>query len=245
VLAFQPQLSLVSGEVAGAEALLRWKHPRDGMRAPGTFIPIAEKTGVIAEIGDWVMAEVASVLANWHRVGFDGRLSFNISPRQVERADFFIRLRQTFADAGVPLSLIELEFTESAAMEVSPAVIEEIAALRVDGAQIAIDDFGTGYSNLARLRSMPIDRVKLDPSLIADIDSSEKARVIVQAVIQLIKGVDCEIVAEAVETVAQADLLRAMGCDVVQGYVFAEPMFEEEFFAWIANAGGRHAQDVA
>jgi EAL domain-containing protein (putative c-di-GMP-specific phosphodiesterase class I) len=130
-------------------------------------------------------------------------------------------------------------------MEVSPAVIEEIAALRVDGAQIAIDDFGTGYSNLARLRSMPIDRVKLDPSLIADIDSSEKARVIVQAVIQLIKGVDCEIVAEAVETVAQADLLRAMGCDVVQGYVFAEPMFEEEFFAWIANAGGRHAQDVA
>jgi len=245
ILAFQPQLSLVTGEVAGAEALLRWKHPRDGMRAPGTFIPIAEKTGVIAEIGDWVMAEVASVLANWQRVGFDGRLSFNISPRQVERADFFMRLRQTFADAGVPLSLIELEFTESAAMEVSPAVIEEIAALRADGAQIAIDDFGTGYSNLSRLSSMPIDRVKLDPSLISDIENSEQARIMVQAVIQLIKGVECEIVAEAVETVAQADLLRAMGCDIVQGYVFAEPMFEDEFFAWIANAGGHHAQDVA
>jgi diguanylate cyclase (GGDEF)-like protein len=245
ILAFQPQLSLVTGEVAGAEALLRWKHPRDGMRAPGTFIPIAEKTGVIAEIGDWVMAEVASVLANWQRVGFDGRLSFNISPRQVERADFFMRLRQTFADAGVPLSLIELEFTESAAMEVSPAVIEEIAALRADGAQIAIDDFGTGYSNLSRLSSMPIDRVKLDPSLISDIENSEQARIMVQAVIQLIKGVECEIVAEAVETVAQADLLRAMGCDIVQGYVFAEPMFEDEFFAWIANAAGHHAQDVA
>ena len=246
VLAFQPQMSLVSGEVAGAEALLRWNHPRDGMRAPGTFIPIAERTGVIGEIGDWVMAEVASVLAGWHRLGFNGRLSFNISPRQVERADFFMRLRQTFADANVPLSLIELEFTESAAMEVSPAVIEEIAALRADGARVAIDDFGTGYSNIARLRSMPIDRVKLDPSLIADIDTSEKARVIVQAVIQLIKGVECEIVAEAVETVAQADLLRAMGCDVVQGYVFAAPMFEEEFIAWIANAGGHHAaQDVA
>ena len=99
----------------------------------------------------------------------------------------------------VPLSMVELEFTESAAMEVSAAVLDEIAALRRDGARIAIDDFGTGYSNLARLRAMPLDRVKLDPSLIADIETNEKARVIVQAVIQLIKGVECEIVAEAVE----------------------------------------------
>ena len=119
VLAFQPQMSLVTGEVVGAEALLRWNHPRDGLRLPATFIPIAERTGVIAEIGDWVLGEVANVLGAWHRNGFDGRLSFNISPRQVERAEFFIRLRQAFADASVPLSLIELEFTESAAMEVS------------------------------------------------------------------------------------------------------------------------------
>src|SRR5205823_5026504 len=222
-LAFQPQMSLVTGELAGAEALLRWNHPRDGLRLPGTFIPVAERTGLVAEIGDWVIAEVAATIANWHRDGFDGRLAFNISPRQVERADFFVKLRQFFADACVPLSIIELEFTESAAMEVSAPVLEEIASLRADGARIAIDDFGTGYSNLARLRSMPLDRVKLDPSLIVDIESSEKARVIVQAVIQLIKGVECEIVAEAVETVAQADILRAMGCDTVQGYVFAQP----------------------
>jgi len=245
VLAFQPQMSLITGEVAGAEALLRWNHPRDGLRLPATFIPVAERTGLIAEIGEWVIAEVASTLAGWQRGGFDGRLAFNISPRQVERPDFFVRLRQSFADAGVPLSIIELEFTESAAMEVSASVLEEIAALRADGARIAIDDFGTGYSNLARLRSMPLDRVKLDPSLIADIDTSEKARVIVQAVIQLIKGVDCEIVAEAVETVAQADILRAMGCDIVQGFVFAEPMFEEEFLAWTGNAQGRDAKSVA
>src|SRR5207248_9500521 len=126
-----------------------------------------------------------------------------------------------------PLSLLERELTESAAMEVSEPVLEEIGGLRDDGARIAIDDFGTGYSNLARLRSMPLDRVKLDPSLIADIENSEKARVIVQAVVQLIKGVECEIVAEAVETVAQADILRAMGCDTVQGYIFAPPMMEE------------------
>jgi diguanylate cyclase (GGDEF)-like protein len=245
VLAFQPQMSLVTGEIAGAEALLRWNHPRDGLRLPGTFIPVAETTGLIAEIGEWVVTEVAETLSNWSRNGFHGRVAFNVSPRQVERPDFFVRLRQSFADAGVPLSLIELEFTESAAMEVGEAVLEEVASLRADGVRIAIDDFGTGYSNLARLRSMPLDRVKLDPSLIADIENSEKARVIVQAVVQLIKGVDCEIVAEAVETIAQADILRAMGCDTVQGFVFAEPMFEQEFLAWTSNAGGREAKSVA
>ena len=244
VLVFQPQMSLVTGEVAGAEALLRWNHPRDGLRLPGTFIPIAERTGLIAEIGEWVVAEVAETLGNWNRDGFDGRLSFNISPRQVERPDFFVKLRQNFADAGVPLSMIELEFTESAAMELSTTVLDEIGALRADGAHIAIDDFGTGYSNLARLRSMPLDRVKLDPSLIADIETSEKARVIVQAVVQLIKGVECEIVAEAVETVAQADILRAMGCDTVQGFIFSAAMFEHDFLAWTNNARGA-AKSVA
>ena len=236
LLAIQPQLSLVTGEITGAEALLRWNHPRDGMRMPQSFIPIAEQTGIIAEIGDWVIAEVASMIGAWHREGIARRLAFNISPRQLDRADFFERMRQAFADHEAPLSLVELEFTETAAMECSEAVLTEIAALRAEGATIAIDDFGTGYSNLARLRSMPLDRVKLDPSLIADIATSEKARVIVQAVIQLIRGVDCEVVAEAVENVAQADILRAMGCHTVQGFIFAQPMFEEEFLAWTSNA---------
>jgi diguanylate cyclase (GGDEF)-like protein len=245
VMAFQPQMSLVTGEIAGAEALLRWNHPRDGLRLPGTFIPVAERTGLVADIGDWVIAEVATILACWHRDGFDGRLGFNISPRQVDRPDFFAKLRQAFADADVPLSLIELEFTESAAMEVSAPVLEEIAALRADGVRITIDDFGTGYSNLARLRAMPLDRVKLDPSLIADIETSDKARIIVQAVIQLIKGVECEIIAEAVETVAQADMLRAMGCDAVQGYVFAAPMMEDQFLAWTGKLRNPDVKSVA
>ena len=236
LLAFQPQMSMVTGEVAGAEALLRWNHPRDGLRMPTSFIPVAEKTGLIAEIGDWVIAEVAATLSAWHRDGYKGRLAFNISPRQLDRPDFFSRLRHAFAQADVPLTLIELEFTESAAMEVSETVLAEIASLRTDGARVAIDDFGTGYSNFSRLRAMPLDRVKLDPSLIADIEHSEKARVVVQAVIQLIKGVGSEVVAEAVETAAQADILRAMGCDTVQGFVFAHPMFEDEFVAWVANS---------
>jgi len=244
-LALQPQLSLVTGEIVGTEALLRWNHPRDGLRLPGTFIPVAERTGLVAEIGEWVIGEVAMMVGSWSRDGLSQRVAFNVSPRQLDRADFFVRLRQAFADQDVPLSLVELEFTESAAMEASESVLAEIAALREDGARIAIDDFGTGYSNLARLRTMPIDRVKLDPSLIADIETCEKARVIVQAVVQLIKGVGCEIVAEAVENSAQADILRAMGCDTVQGFVFGEPMFEEQYRAWVDHAGGRSAQSVA
>ena len=244
LLALQPQLSFATGEVSGAEALLRWNHPREGMRLPGTFIPIAEQTGIIAEIGDWVIAEVASMLTEWQSQGIDRRIAFNVSPRQLDRADFFQRMRATFADAGVPLSMIELEFTESAAMECSEFVLSEIAALRRYGAWIAIDDFGTGYSNLARLRAMPLDRVKLDPSLIADIETSEKARVVIQAVVQLIKGVGAGVVAEAVENSAQADILRAMGCDTVQGFVFAQPMFEEEFLEWTQNAD-RGSRSVA
>ena len=130
-------------------------------------------------------------------------------------------------------------------MEASAAVVEEIARLRADGARITIDDFGTGYSNIARLRTLPLDRVKVDQTLIADIESSEKARVIVQAVIHLIKGVGCEVVAEAVETAAEADILRAMGCDSVQGFVFAPAMFEHEFLAWAANSRGGAAKSVA
>jgi predicted signal transduction protein with EAL and GGDEF domain len=245
-LALQPQLSLVTGEIVGAEALLRWNHPRDGLRMPVSFIPVAEHTGLVAEIGEWVIAEVALMLGSWHRDGFDHRVAFNVSPRQLDRVDFFIRLRQAFEQQAVPLSLIELEFTESAAMEASEAVLAEIAALRRDGASIAIDDFGTGYSNLARLRSMPLDRVKLDPSLIADIEPTERARVIVQAVVQLIKGVGCEIVAEAVENSAQADILRAMGCQTVQGFVFGEPMFEQDYRSCVSHAGGAAAaQSVA
>lgn len=236
VLAMQPQLSLMTGEITGAEALLRWNHPREGLRQPNSFISIAESTGIIGEIGEWVIAEVASMMADWQVSGVPRRISFNVSPRQLDRADFFTSLRAAFAKRNVPLSLIELEFTESAAMECSQSVLKEIASLRADGATVAIDDFGTGYSNISRLREMPLDRVKLDPSLIADIHESEQARIVVQAVIQLIKGVGAEIVAEAVENVAQADILRAMGCDTVQGFVFAHPMFEEDFLAWVGNA---------
>lgn len=236
LLALQPQLSLVTGEIVGTEALLRWNHPRDGLRMPSSFIPVAESTGLIADIGEWVIGEVASMVGTWQREGIARRVAFNVSARQLDRADFFSKLRCAFAEQSVPLSLVELEFTESAAMKASDSVMAEIAALRDDGARIALDDFGTGYSNIAQLRSMPLDRVKLDQSLIADIEHCEQARVVAQAAMHLIGGVGCEIVAEAVETVAQADLLRAMGCHTVQGYLFAQPMFEQDYLAWTRSA---------
>ena len=243
-LALQPQMSLSTGEVAGVEALLRWQHPIDGVRLPATFIPIAEQSGAIGEIGDWVLNHCASILSGWIRQGIDRRLSINVSPRQIDRVDFFTRLRHIFAEHDVPLSMIELEFSEGAVMECSEAELAEIAALRAEGASIALDDFGTGYSNIARLRTMPVDRVKLDQALIADIETSEQARVVVQALIHLIKGVGCSIVAESVENAAQADLLRAMGCDCVQGYVFAGPMTEDEFAHWSAQ-NDRQARSAA
>jgi diguanylate cyclase (GGDEF)-like protein len=244
LLVLQPQLSLHCGEVTGAEALLRWNHPIRGLVSPNEFISIAEQTGIINEIGDWVMAEVAAMLASWEETGQGPRrVSFNVSPRQLERQDFFPRLRQIFAEAGVGLDRIEIEITETAAMECSQATLEEMAELRLGGATIALDDFGTGYSNIARLRTLPIDRVKLDQSLIHDITSSEQARNVVQAVIQLVRGVECELVAEAVETVAEADILRTMGCETIQGFVFAEPMMERQFLAWtsVSASEGRSA----
>ena len=245
VMVYQPQLSLITGELVGTEALLRWDRPRDGIQMPASFIGIAESTGLIAEIGDWVIDDVAATLGSWTRDGLGRRLAFNVSPRQLDRADFFARLRRAFAEHGVPLSLVELEFTETAAMKASDSVVDEIAALRDDGARIALDDFGTGYSNLARLRSLPIDRVKLDPSLIADIENSDKARVVVQAVMQLIQGIGCEIVAEAVETSVQADMLRVMGCHTIQGYVFAEPMPEAQYLDWTQDAASGVSRSVA
>nr|WP_255554774.1 bifunctional diguanylate cyclase/phosphodiesterase [Sphingomicrobium sp. B8] len=239
----QPQLDLVTGDVTGAEALLRWTHPTDGPRRPDSFIKVAEKSGLIAEIGDWVIEECAAIMERWQERGNARRMAFNISPRQLDRPDFFNRMRAAFAAHDVPLSLVELEFTETTAMQASEHHIDEIRALRDAGATVAIDDFGTGYSNIARLRTMPLDRVKLDPTLIHDIESSETAREVVQAVITLVHSVGAEVVAEAVDSEEQTDILRAMGCHTVQGYMFGRPMPRDRFFDWVGERDEANKKD--
>lgn len=231
-LVFQPQIAVWNGEIVAAEALLRWRHPRDGVRLPGTFIQRAEETGLIVEIGEWVIVTVAETIARWGRIGIEQRLAINISPRQLDHVSFFRRLREAMRAANAPARLLELEITETLAMHCSDEVIEAISLLRADGATIAIDDFGTGYSNLARLRDLPVDRVKLDRSLIEHIADNAEARTIAHAVVGLIHGIGCEAVAEGIETKAQAEVMRVIGCDVIQGYAIAAPMDETAFIAW-------------
>jgi len=217
-----------------AEALLRWRHPK-GLKMPASFIQRAEETGLIVDIGEWVVASVAETISRWGALGIEQRMAVNISPRQIDHAGFFRRLRDAMHAANAPAGLLELEITETLAMHCSEEVVEAIAALRADGASVAIDDFGTGYSNLARLRDLPVDRVKLDRSLIEHVADRAEARTIVHAVIGLIHGLGCEAVAEGIESEAQAEVLRVIGCDVLQGYAIAQPMGEEAFLSWVRD----------
>ena len=234
-LVFQPQLSLGGDGYVAVETLLRWRHPVDGVRLPGTFLDSAEESGLIVEIGEWVTTQVAGTIARWHAMGFESRLAINVSPRQIAHADFFRGLRQALRSRGAPARMIELEIGEATAMACSAETAEAIAALRSDGATVAIDGFGTGYSNSARLRSLPLDRIKLDRSLIAPIVDSDVARSIVQALIGLIHGIGLEAVGEGIETRAQSEVLRVLGCDVIQGFGVAEPMEEAALIAWIVD----------
>ncbi|WP_448501901.1 putative bifunctional diguanylate cyclase/phosphodiesterase [Sphingomonas sp.] len=231
-LLFQPQVSARDGQVVGAEALLRWEH-REGTRLPASFLQRAEETGLIVEIGDWVVGQVADIIARWASAGIGQRMAINVSPRQIDHATFFRRLRDALRRAGAPATLLELEITETLAMHCSDDVLDAIAALRADGASIAIDDFGTGYSNLARLRELPVDRVKLDRSLTARVVEDHASRTIAQAVINLIHGLNREVVGVGIESAAQAEMLRIIGCDVLQGYAVGRPMAEAAFVEWV------------
>ena len=231
-LVFQPQVAVGDGTVVAVEALLRWRHPDEGLLLPASFMPRAEESGFIVEIGEWVIGAVAETLTRWGRLGIGQRLAVNISRRQIDHAGFFRRLRAAMHAAAAPARLLELEITESLAMTCSREVIDALAALRADGATIAIDDFGTGYSNLARLRELPVDRIKLDRSVIEHVADRSEARTIAHAVISLVHGLGCEAVAEGIETDAQANVLRVIGCDVLQGYAIALPMEEAALIAW-------------
>jgi diguanylate cyclase (GGDEF)-like protein len=245
-LAVQPQVSARTGAVVAGEALLRWNHPSEGVRLPDSFLRIAEDSSLIVEIGDWVVDSVAAALARWHEVGLTQRLAFNVSPRQLDQADFFLRLRDSVARASAPAWLLELELSETMAMRCSDKAVAELTALRGLGVSIAIDKFGSGYSNLSRLKDMPIDRIKLDRSLIRDVDASASTRTIVAGLIHLIHGLGCEVVASGVERKEQFAALRTLGCDTIQGRIFADAMPEAEFVRWAkARIAGQKLPRIA
>ena len=230
---FQPQLCLSTGSTKVAEALLRWRHPRLGLLGPDLFIPRAEQCGLIHELGQWAVEEIASALGRWERRGLDVRIAANISPRQLARPDFFAQVRHAMAHHRASASLLEIEITETIAMQCDPGALAGLTRLREQGATIAIDDFGTGYSNLARLKDLPIDRVKIDRSLTADLVACEQSRTIVQSVVGLVHGLGFEVVAEGVESRGQRTVLEVVGCDALQGYAIARPMDEEALMTWL------------
>jgi diguanylate cyclase (GGDEF)-like protein len=241
-LVFQPQVFATTGQACGAEALLRWHHP-DGVRLPASFLTCAEETGLIVDIGDRIIQEVGATIGRWHAQGIRHRLSVNVSARELDHASFVRKLRDAVAAAGAPASMLELELKESLLMDCSADALDAVTLLRGDGASIALDDFGTGFSSIARLRELPIDRVKLDRTLTLHVAGSEEARAIAQALVGLVHGLGCTAVAEGIESPEQARMLRVIGCDVLQGYAIAEPMAEEAFLAWLdrSSAGRRMA----
>jgi EAL domain-containing protein (putative c-di-GMP-specific phosphodiesterase class I) len=231
-LVFQPQVGAIHGELRAVEALIRWNHPDKGLQLPGNFMGVAEDSGISVAIGDWVMDSLAGTIARWAGAGMDHRFALNVSHRQLGQGDFCERLIAALDRAGGTPSLVEIEVGENVVMQADAAALEGLERLRSLGVRVAIDNFGTGYTNFARLRAMPVDRLKLDRSLIGDIAQSPEARAVAHAVVSLMHGLGYEVVAEGVESMAQIDVLRVIGCDTIQGHAIAMPMNESALRHW-------------
>jgi len=235
MMVFQPQVALSDGRLRAVEGLLRWNHPVDGVRTAESFIESAEDSGLIVELGDWAIDDLVRRIADWPTDPLAPRIAVNLSSRQVTQPEFFCRLHDALARSRACLSLIEFEVSEAVLMECRDDVLDQIRRLQREGAKIVIDAFGSGSSSLVRLKSLPFDLVKLDASLVAGIESDPVARGMAQAVISLVHGLGARAIANGVETAAQYEILRVMGCDGAQGHVIAPPMAEADYRAWVGN----------
>ncbi|WP_240481640.1 putative bifunctional diguanylate cyclase/phosphodiesterase [Dechloromonas denitrificans] len=235
-LFYQPQIRAVEGGLAGVEALLRWHHPERGLVSPGEFIPLAEEVGIIAELGEWALREAAQQIVDWQRRGIAvPRVAVNLSPRQFHDADLAERLERILVATGAPPECIELEITESAAMQHPADAVQVLQRLRQRGIQVAMDDFGTGHSSLAMLRTLPLHVLKLDLSFVQHLPTSETDAAVAGAVVTLARQLGLSVVAEGVETEAQRQFLAGIGCDLLQGFLFARPMPVAQFESWLAT----------
>jgi diguanylate cyclase (GGDEF)-like protein/PAS domain S-box-containing protein len=233
-LCFQPQFRAGDAMPTGVEALLRWHHPSEGMISPSRFIPVAEETGIIVEIGDWVLTNACREMKHWIDAGLKPmRIAVNVSARQLRRRDFCETVASALAASGLPADLLELEITESSVMENPQEAIIILERLGRMGVTLAIDDFGTGYSSLAYLKLFPIDHLKIDRSFVADIETDLNDRAIAFGTIALAHSLGLKVIAEGVETEDQLELLRANGCDEVQGFLFSKPLTSAAAFAYL------------
>ncbi|MHB0977650.1 MAG: bifunctional diguanylate cyclase/phosphodiesterase [Candidatus Aquicultorales bacterium] len=230
VIHYQPQIELETGRISGAEALLRWRHPEFGLVLPGEFIPLAEDSGLIIPIGDWVLSQACRSAVAWNsRISRPVKVAVNLSACQLEKADLAQRIGRIMAEAGYDPSLLELEITETVAMRNVESKIKTIRELREMGVSIAIDDFGTGYSSLTYLKRFPINTLKIAHSFVYDACADEDSAVIAKTIIELARNLGLKVIAEGVETAEQLAFLETNGCQEVQGFLLGKPMPVEQF----------------
>lgn len=237
VLHYQPSISLASGRITAVEALVRWVHPVRGLVPPDKFIPLADETGLIAEVGKWVLFEACRQTKHWHDEGIDGlKVSVNVSAVQFRQGDLTEVVAAALAQTGLPASCLDLEITETVLMQEVEATIATLNGLKQMGVCVSVDDFGTGYSSLAYLKRFPIDTLKIDKSFMRDVTADSHNAAIVRTVIALAKSLELESIAEGVETREQVDFVRAEGCDRLQGYFFSKPLPAPALFEFVRPA---------
>jgi diguanylate cyclase (GGDEF)-like protein len=238
-LYYQPKVHAPSGQITGAEALLRWNHPVRGLISPAVFIPIAERFGLIGTIGNWVIEEACRQIRQWRDGGMRMRVAINLSAHQLRQNDLCDRIAAALREQDINPKLLTCEITESVAMEDTESTSAIFRKLAEVGVHISIDDFGTGYSSLSYLRQLPAEELKIDRGFIIDLETSNDARAVVDAVVKLGLALGLKVVAEGVETEAQYHILRQLGCDELQGFLFAKPMAAKMLFLWaVMDSGG-------
>jgi EAL domain-containing protein (putative c-di-GMP-specific phosphodiesterase class I) len=229
-LVYQPIRDAVTGRICAGEALLRWESAKAQTVSPLEFIPIAEETGLIVELGEWVLRTACTQCEAWRRAGLQPiRMGVNVSGRQLRQPSFVARVARVLNETGLSPGQLDLEITESTIMQEDDVTNAAFYALEEMGVGIALDDFGTGYSSLSYLRRFAIDRVKIDRSFIREISANADDAALTTAIISMAHSLHRRVVAEGVETLEQADFLRENGCDELQGYLFSKPIREEEF----------------
>lgn len=236
-LVYQPQISYRDHRVVGVEALLRWQHPELGMVPPDQFIPLAEQNGSIIGIGEWVLDQACRQLREWHDQGFSElRMAVNLSTVQLHHNELPRVVNNLLQAYRLPPRSLELEVTETGLMEDISTAAQHLLSLRRSGALIAIDDFGTGYSSLSYLKSLPLDKIKIDKSFVQDLLDDDDDATIVRAIIQLGKSLGMQVIAEGVETVEQESYIIAQGCHEGQGYHYSKPLSARELTSFLKQA---------
>lgn len=233
-LVYQPQIDYASQRISGVEALLRWNHPVHGFIPPDVFIPLAERTGSIVALGEWVLEQACSQLHTWYASGYTSlRMAINLSAVQLQQENLPAFIQSLLLRHGIPPKRLELEVTETALMEDVDTAVQTLRRLREVGALIALDDFGTGYSSLAYLKRLPLDKIKIDKSFVQDLSDEKDDAPLVRAIIQLGKSLNKELIAEGVETDLQEAYIVEQGCDEGQGYFYSRPIPADQIPAFI------------